>query len=234
MAIRMIVWRMITRRGPWLTVEIRMSESRRENSNIASTPEVDELIELIRQGDERAFNRLVAELEPFVSGSSLKVCRDRGIATENVQDTFINVYRKLHQFDGTSKFTTWLYSIIVNSCRMKRRRRMMDQATVSSSEVDSADLDAARSEQASAYNADHALLLDELKVVLGSAVEDLPDQYRAVFVMRDIENRTTDETAKALGLTTSAVKARLHRARGRVREHLEQYLGQTNPAAPGD
>jgi RNA polymerase sigma-70 factor (ECF subfamily) len=185
---------------------------------------VDVLIDRIRRGDPRAFSRLVAEIEPFVSGSSLKVCRDRDVASENAQDTFINVYRKLHQFDGTSKFTTWLYSIIVNNCRMKRRRRLLEKDTVSTDDIAEEQIDAAQKSESSAYGADRKLLLDELQTVLGSAVETLPQEYRSVFVLRDLENHTTEETAHMLGLSIAAVKSRLHRARARVREHLELYL----------
>lgn len=201
-----------------------VAQKTRTAGSRTSTPEVDELIDRIRRGDPRAFSRLVAEIEPFVSGSSLKVCRDRDVASENVQDTFINVYRKLHQFDGTSKFTTWLYSIIVNNCRMKRRRRLLDQATVSTDDLAEVQIDVAQQADASAYSADRRLLLDELQAVLGSAVEALPEEYRSVFVLRDLENHTTEETAQALGLTIAAVKSRLHRARARVRDHLELYL----------
>lgn len=201
-----------------------MAQKTRTAGNRTSTPEVDELIDRIRRGDPRAFSRLVAEIEPFVSGSSLKVCRDRDVAHENAQDTFINVYRKLHQFDGTSKFTTWLYSIIVNNCRMKRRRRRLDQATVSTDDVATEQIDAAQQADSAAYSADRRLLLDELQTVLGSAIETLPEEYRSVFVLRDLENHTTEETAHLLGLSIAAVKSRLHRARARVRTHLEIYL----------
>ena len=201
-----------------------MAKSTRTGTGGTSTREVDELIDRIRRGDPRAFSRLVAEIEPFVSGSSLKVCRDRDVASENAQDTFINVYQKLHQFDGTSKFTTWLYSIIVNNCRMKRRRRLLDQVTVSTDDVAEAQIDAAQEAESSAYSADRRLLLDELQRVLGSAVESLPAEYRSVFVLRDLENHSTEETADMLGLSMPAVKSRLHRARARVREHLERYL----------
>lgn len=187
-------------------------------------PEVDALIEQIKAGDPRAFGRLVAELEPFVSGSSLKVCRDREIANENVQDTFINVYRKLHQFDGTSKFTTWIYSIIVNNCRMKRRRGLREETTVSASALDPRDRERAEVSSGGSYAPERSLLLEELQTVLGSAIESLPVDYRTVFVLRDIENHSNEDVAESLGLSVAAVKSRLHRARARVRTHMEKYL----------
>src|SRR5687768_267527 len=143
-----------------------MADRTRRGTSTPGTPEVDELIDRIRRGDPRAFSRLVAEIEPFVSGSSLKVCRDRDVASGKAHDTFITVYRKLHQFDGTSKFTTWLYSIIVNNCRMKRRRRLREKATVSTDEIDEAQIDTALKSNSAPYGTDRRLLLDELHRVL--------------------------------------------------------------------
>lgn len=186
--------------------------------------ELDVLIERIRGGDSGAFGRLVAELEPFVSGSSFKVCRDREIADENVQDTFVNVYRKLHQFDGSSKFTTWLYSIILNNCRMKRRRRLIDQATLSTDDVGEPAVERAQAKRSAEFGADRSLLLDELQAVLDRSVDELPEELRSVLMLRDLEELSTEETAAALGLTEAAVKSRLHRARVKVRARIENYL----------
>jgi RNA polymerase sigma-70 factor (ECF subfamily) len=184
-----------------------------------SDPRVDELLEQIRSGDSRAFSKLVKELEPFVYGSSLKVCRDRDIAAENAQDTFVNMYRKLHQFDGTSKFSTWLYTIILNNCRMKRRRRKLGGAASEAAMVDTAELPAS-----SAESPVEKLLGGELMKVLGDAIERLPDEYRAVFVLRDVEHLSNGETAAALGLSVAAAKSRLHRARELVRKFVERYV----------
>lgn len=185
-------------------------------------PRVEELLEQLRNGDARAFSKLVKELEPFVYGSSLKVCRDPAIADENMQDTFVNMYRKLHQFDGTSRFSTWLYSIIVNNCRMKRRRRKLDAVTGSLEQLRD---DAAGTEPAGAGESPvEQLLSSELRAVLGAAIETLPAAYRAVFILRDVEHLSTEETAESLGLTPAAVKSRLHRAREQVRRHVEAYM----------
>ena len=89
------------------------------------------LLERAKQGDERAFTELVRQYEDLVYNFSFKVCRDRGAATETLQDTFVNVYRKLGQFDGKSKFSTWLYAIVANNCLMKRRRAKLEKASVS-------------------------------------------------------------------------------------------------------
>ncbi|MBS1911247.1 MAG: sigma-70 family RNA polymerase sigma factor [Bacteroidetes bacterium] len=191
-----------------------------------NNPRVERLLKQIRNDDPRAFAQLVKELEPFVIGSSLKVCRDRATAEENAQDTFVSMFRNLGQFSGTSKFSTWLYTIIVNNCRMKRRKSRLERASVSIDEMaasggrHASDLEAA----GSGAPADAQLLSEELRAVLGAAIENLPEDYRSVFVLRDVEHLSNEDVARDLDLSVAAVKSRLHRARERVREHVEAYM----------
>src|ERR1041385_404780 len=91
----------------------------------------DDLLDRAKSGDEKAFAEIVRRYERMVYSFSYKVCRDRQNAEEALQDTFVNVFRKLKQFDGKSKFSTWLYSIVANNCLMKRRRSKLDAASVS-------------------------------------------------------------------------------------------------------
>jgi RNA polymerase sigma-70 factor (ECF subfamily) len=185
-------------------------------------PEIALLLEQTRAGDSQAFTRLVEKLEPFVQQSSLKICRDPHTADENAQDTFINVFRKLHQFEGNSQFSTWLYSIIVNNCRMKHRRSKLDMASVP---LDSDDRPGLADELPSHLPEPERQLLDEeLRRVLGGAIEKLPEEYRDVFVLRDMEQLSNQETADALGLSVATVKSRLHRARAAIRSHVAEYV----------
>jgi RNA polymerase sigma-70 factor (ECF subfamily) len=191
-----------------------------------------ELIRRAQKGDERAFTQLVQKYEDLVYSFAFKVCRDSEKASETWQDTFVNVYRKLHQFDNRSKFTTWLYSIVTNNCKMKRRQRKLDQASVS---ID-----------ASTALSDHPVLDDESRTVqtipswketpldsvmdkelqelLDEAIKKLPYDYRIVFVLRDIEGLSAEETGKILKLSIPAVKSRLRRARVFLRERLNPYM----------
>lgn len=191
------------------------------SSRTISRRKVNNLVQQVRDGDRRAFNRLAAELEPFVKGAAMKICRDPFHADETAQDSLIAMYRKLHQFDGSSLFCTWIYSIILNNCRMKRRKRKMDRASVS--------MEVALDEHGSELHGQGAspettMISDELSRVIGLAVDALPEEYRAVFVLRDIEHFSTEETATSLDLTPAAVKSRLHRARNKVRDHMQSYL----------
>lgn len=191
-----------------------------------------EIIKRAQKGDERAFTEIVKRYETVVYSFAFKVCRDSDKASETWQDTFVNVYRKLHQFDGRSKFTTWLYSVVTNSCRMKRRQRKLDQASIS---IDGPEV----SHDDSGGEADgHAvqtipswkdtpldnMMDNELRGILDTAIEALPYDYRVVFVLRDIEGLSAEETGKILKLSIPAVKSRLRRARVFLRERLNPYM----------
>ena len=146
-----------------------------------------------------------------------------------MQDTFVNVFRKLGSFDGKSKFSTWLYTIVTNNCLMKRRKRKGELLEESLEAYDNP----SRHIHDSAQRRDPARLEEtpadivigkELRHVLDTAITRLPQDYRVVFVMRDIEGQSTDETARALGLTLEATKSRLRRARAFLRDELAPYV----------
>jgi RNA polymerase sigma-70 factor (ECF subfamily) len=190
------------------------------------------LIAKAKNGDQRAFTALVNRYEDMVYSFSLKICRDQEKAEETLQDTFVNVFRKLRQFDGKSKFTTWLYSIVTNNCLMKRRRSMMSEVTIS------------LEEPAEFHEGDHgehvgaqvqtippwkdsplqSVMTAELRQLLDKAIQRLPLDYRVVFVLRDVEGESSEETAKILKLSIAAVKSRLRRARVFLREQLNDYM----------
>jgi RNA polymerase sigma-70 factor (ECF subfamily) len=195
-------------------------------------PTDQEIIKRAQKGDERAFTEIVKRYERLVYSFAFKVCRDSDKASETWQDTFINVYRKLHQFDGRAKFTTWLYSIVVNSCRMKRRQRKLDQASVSIDGPQSPDDDAGSDHEEHTVRIipswkdtplDH-VMDKELRTLLDSAIQKLPYDYRVVFVLRDVEGLSAEETGKVLKLSIPAVKSRLRRARVFLREQLNPYM----------
>jgi len=186
---------------------------------------VAELIERAKNGNERAFADLVKQFENTVYSFAFKVCRDREKAVETVQDTFVNVYLKLGQFDGNSKFSTWLYSIVANNCLMKRRKSKLEESSVP---ID--DQFEIRSEDLASYITPwepgpvDAMLSSELKDLLDNAIKKLPMEYRVVFVMRDVENMSGEEVAEVLGLSIPAMKSRLRRARLFLRNELQPYM----------
>jgi RNA polymerase sigma-70 factor (ECF subfamily) len=192
----------------------------------------EQLIQRAQNGDETAFTQLVKRYESLVYSFAFKVCRDKEKANEAWQDTFVNVYRKLHQFDGRSKFSTWLYSIVTNNCRMKRRQRKLDMASAS------IDTPAAATDDPALDPEGHPLqtipawkdtpldeVMDkELRTVLDDAIQELPYDYRVVFVLRDVQGLSAEESGKILKLSVPAVKSRLRRARVFLRNRLHPYM----------
>jgi len=140
----------------------------------------------------------------------------------------VNVFRKLGTFDGKSKFSTWLYTIVTNNCLMKHRKRKGELLEES---LEAFDHPPHPHEH---HHTRHALsthetpadvvITKELRETLDRAISRLPNDYRVVFVMRDIEGQSNEETAQALGLSVEATKSRLRRARAFLREQLEPYL----------
>jgi RNA polymerase sigma-70 factor (ECF subfamily) len=183
----------------------------------------DEVIRTAAGGDHAAFTELVRRYEQTVYRFSLKLCRDPRTAEEVLQDTFINVFRKLRSFDGKSKFSTWLYAIVANNCLMKRRKRKEPLELLDTPLTDGEGRYAHQIARWEETPAD-LMLNKELRTVLDAAILKLPDLYRAVFVLRDVEGKTTEETGEILGVSQEAVKSRLRRARSFLREQLDPYM----------
>lgn len=195
--------------------------------NLSQQPE-QLLIESAKAGDTRAFSELVKRYQQTVYGFSYKVCRNKEKAEEALQDTFINVYKKLGQFDGRSKFSTWLYSIVTNNCLMKHRKRKIDEEMVY---LDALPVNGGESHDRSAIPSwndtpSEELMNNELRSHLDDAIQKLPLDYRIVFILRDVESQTAEETAKILKLSVPAVKSRLRRARVFLRNELNDYMRQ--------
>jgi RNA polymerase sigma-70 factor (ECF subfamily) len=190
-----------------------------------------ELVRRAQDGDAQAFSEIVRRNEDMVYGFAFKVCRDRNSAEETLQDTFVNVFRKLNQFDGRSKFSTWLYSIVTNNCLMKRRRRMLEASSVQlDEESGSSQPHVAEGRgthaQVPRWNStplDEAMT-KELRNLLDTAIQKLPLEYRLVFILRDIEGTSAEETATIMNLSVPAIKSRLRRARVFLREELQEYM----------
>ncbi len=184
------------------------------------------LLDRAKSGDHTAFTKLFRNYENLVYSFAFKVCRDREKASETLQDTFVNVFRKIHQFDRRAKFTTWLYSIVTNNCLMKKRRSKIDVASVPIDEADSP-FEGRAYERVPIQRKNtpiDSLMESELRELLDAAIQKLPMAYRIVFVLRDIEGKSGEETAEILKLSVPAVKSRLRRARIFLREYLNDYM----------
>lgn len=178
------------------------------------------LIEQAQQGNRKALAELVKLHEQTIYNFSFKICRDRDKAENIMQETFYSFVKSLHQFDGNSKLSTWLYRIVANHCLMAARKTK--NYNFVSLENDDDEFYEDR------YTADWSRLPDkttedkELKQILDNAISKLSPDYRIVFLLRDVEGMSTEETAKITELSIPAVKSRLHRARAFLRHELNE------------
>lgn len=196
-------------------------------TNTLDTQIEHQLIAKVKKGDERAFAQLVKQYEQTVYGFAFKLCRNKEKAEESFQDTFINVYRKIDQFDSRSKFSTWLYTIVANNCLMNRRKRKLDGLLESLDDAPDVNDEAVQKQLQSWDDSPIETLMNkELRKKMDDAIQELPDEYKVVFVLRDLENRTAEETAKILKLSVPAVKSRLRRSRMFLRHKLHGEMKQ--------
>jgi len=181
------------------------------------------LINLAKSGDRKALTQLVKDHEQTIYNFAFKICRDRNKAENIMQETFYSMVKNLKQFDGNSKLSTWLYRIVSNHCLMLVRKEK-SRTFVSIDNDD--DLYEDR------YTADWSRIPNlnientELKTILDNAINKLSPDYRLVFLLRDVEELSTEETANITELSVPAVKSRLHRARAFLRKELNEAFSK--------
>lgn len=188
------------------------------------------LVERAQRGDQAALAEIVEKHQGTIYNVALRMCGNVHDAEETLQETFLNALKALPRFEGRSRFATWLYRIASNACLMRRRHEATQPGIVSVDEaVDDAD---AEGDFRPKYFVDWSAkpeeeVLDaELRQVMAEAVTHLPPNLRLVFIWRDLEGLSTQEAAEVLGISESAVKVRLHRARLRLRELLSGYFAE--------
>jgi RNA polymerase sigma-70 factor (ECF subfamily) len=187
------------------------------------------LVEASASGDVAAFEELVRRYDRKLLRIAQQVTHSLEDAQDAVQETFLKAYQRLHQFQGTSKFSTWLIRIALNESLMKlrKRRHTPEPLDYEDSNGETLPLDVADWSP----DAEQLYSRAELREILRKALEELAPILRVVFVLRDVEDLSIKETAAALDLHPSAVKARLLRARLQLREKLSKYFRQPLSAA---
>lgn len=145
-------------------------------------------------------------------------------AEDVLQEAFLKAYTHLDDFQGNSKFYTWVVRIAVNEALMKLRKRRSDRSVPLDEPIDTGEDEVAREIAVWDENPEETYSREELATLLDDAVQSLKPAYRTVFILRDIEELSIEETAEALGLSISAVKSRLLRARLQLREKLTRQF----------
>jgi RNA polymerase sigma-70 factor (ECF subfamily) len=192
------------------------------------------LIARVLSGEKELFHELIRPYERMVYITVFSIVKNETDAEDGAQDAIVNAYRHLGKFRGEAKFSTWLTTIAVNEGRQKLRKQKR-------AKEDSLDEPIAGEEEefTPAPLTDwkeiplEALERKELREALRNAVGELPNIYRQIFTLRDIEELNVAETAAALGINENMVKVRLHRARIMLQKSLVPFLKTSAPARKG-
>jgi RNA polymerase sigma-70 factor, ECF subfamily len=189
-------------------------------------PAFDESALVIRAkaGDDEAFSELVRHYERRVFRMAKQITQNDDDAEDVLQETFLKAYTHLDNFQGNSKFYTWLVRIAVNEALMKLRKRRSDRTVPLDEPIDTGEDEMVREIAVWDEDPEQSYSREELSEILSQAIDSLKPAYRTVFVLRDIEELSIEETAEALGLSISAVKSRLLRARLQLREKLTRQF----------
>jgi RNA polymerase sigma-70 factor (ECF subfamily) len=185
------------------------------------------VVDRLKQGDEAAFRLLIRKYQSKLYSIAYGITLDREESLDIVQDVFLKVHQKIHTFRGESSLSTWLHRITVNMCLNWKRRwirrfrwhhRPLDKEEGDYPELGTSDgLPDAMYEQ------------KELRDILWKQLGELPEEARAVFVLKEMEGLSYDEIAGALKIKTGTVSSRLFYARRKLRKGLEKVLGEEKP-----
>jgi RNA polymerase sigma-70 factor (ECF subfamily) len=187
------------------------------------------LVAAAKSGDGAAFEELVNRYERKIFRLTMNITRNREDAEDAMQDAFLKSYAHLQSFQGDSRFYTWLVRIAANEALMRLRKRRPNQFSLDE-RVEGEDDLMPREIEAWDPSPEQRFAQTEMQEILNDVIEKLEPDFRAVFVLRDVEELSTEETAQALGISVPAVKSRLLRARLKLRQKLNKYFrkGESN------
>lgn len=186
----------------------------------------EQVVQRVLGGDTASFEILMRRYNQRLYRAARSILHNEHEAEDVMQETYVRAYQHLRQFEGRAKFSTWLTRIAVHEAlaRTRRRNRFVEPSPDASE-------DPMNRVPTSAPNPEQAASAGELSHLLEQAIDALPDAYRSVFILRDVEEMSTEETAGCLEITEENVKTRLHRARAMLRRELYARAGAGSPAA---
>src|SRR3982074_2642162 len=192
-----------------------------------------QLVRRAKRGDDSAFEELVRRYDRNVFRIAQHITQNREDAEDVVQEAFLKAYGNLAQFQEQSEFYTWLVRIAVNEALMKLRRRRPERTVSLDEEIKTEDDSLPRESADWSPNPEQIYTQSELREILSKTIQGLPPGFRTVFVLRDVEGLSTEETASALELSVPAVKSRLLRAPLQLRERLGRYFSRAEDRNDG-
>jgi RNA polymerase sigma-70 factor (ECF subfamily) len=193
------------------------------DASIDSTLPDAEIVDRVRAGEASLFEVLMRRHNQRVYRAARAVVKDEAEVEDVMQQAYVNAYVHLDQFEQRAQFSTWLIRIALNEAFARRKKTRAAESFVD-------DGDGERKESMNTMSSpqpdpERQAYAEELRRVLEHAVDTLPDTYRTVFMLRDVEGLSTSETGKGLGLGEEAVKTRLHRARAMIRRAVTARIG---------
>ncbi len=202
------------------------------------TDTVDEaqLVSALKAGDDAAFETLVRTSSPRLLGVARRFARNEEDAQDILQTAYLNAFRALKKFEGQSQLSTWLHRIVVNTALMQLRTQRLKPEESIETLLPTFKADGHHEEQFRDWSVSADALVEqaEARATVRGCIAELPEAYRSVLLLRDIEERSTRDVAEALELTPAAIKTRLHRARQALSALLRRRyatMGVTSPAA---
>lgn len=191
----------------------------------AAVPDGD-IVRRVRAGETALFEVLMRRHNPRVYRTIRSILRDESEVEDAMQQTYLRAYAALEKFEGASAFSTWLTRIAINEALGRLRKRSRIALVEDPEEEEGEDPVSIPPETPE----DRAAAQEAMRLVQ-AAIDHLPLHYRTVFMLREVQQLSTAETAEALGLTEEAVKIRLHRARAALRSELSEHVDRAAPSA---
>src|SRR6266852_4962582 len=184
------------------------------------------LVAAAKRGDADAFEELVTRYEAKIFRLTMNITRNREDAEDAMQEAFLKSYAHLKDFQGDSRFYTWLVRIAANEALMRLRKRRPNQVSLDEP-IEREDDFIPQQIQDWGPSPEQRYAQTEMRDILRGAIDELQPDFRVVFVLRDVEGLSTEETAEAVGISEAAVKSRLLRARLKLRQKLDRYFRQS-------
>jgi RNA polymerase sigma-70 factor (ECF subfamily) len=193
-----------------------------------------DLVEALKRREAAAFEQLIAQHGAMLYRVALRLMGQREEAEDILQETLLKVHQNIHTFDGRAALTTWLYRIVVNTSLIRLRSKSWPHEALLDTVGPHYTEDGEHVDEVAewALPPEQVLLRQEALTVLRQGIERLPELYRAVYVLAEVEGLPYQETATILDLTVGTVKTRLHRARLFLRELLADYFAERKGTSP--
>ena len=203
-----------------------MAVSQKQIAEPAEDPDESLLIQRLRDGDESAYEEVVRTQGSRLFAAARRFLQNEQDAQDVVQEALLSAFKAIDRFAGQSRLATWLHRITVNAALMKLRSRKRSAERSIDELLPKFLEDGHRADVAGTWTvADDSAVLDrETREVVRKRIDELPESHRTVLLLRDIEERSTGETAELLGISPGAVKVRLHRARQALRTLLDPFM----------